>query len=268
MSALLESDSASADVEHLLCSVLECDRSYLFTWPERELDRIQVDRFNRLFQRRNAGEPIAHITGSRGFWSFDLTVNEHTLIPRADTEVLVEWALELDLPPNARVADLGTGSGAIALALAVENPQWEVVASDRILEAVDLAKANAKRLGIHNVSVVHGRWFEPLSDCFDLVVSNPPYIDPADPHLVTGDLRFEPQSALTSPESGMADLHHIIKSAPAALNPGGWLLLEHGYDQAEAVVDQMVSVGFEHVKTRNDYGANPRITGGRWRNSC
>lgn len=268
MSDLLESESPAVDIEQLLCSVLACDRSYLFTWPDRVLSEPQLVRFEQLLKRRKDGEPIAHILGSRGFWSFDLLVNEHTLIPRPDTEVLVEWALELALPKAARVADLGTGTGAIALALAIEHPLWDVIATDRISEAVALACTNADRLEVNNISVLQGEWFDPLSGTFDLIVSNPPYIDPTDPHLTQGDLCYEPASALTALDSGMADLNDIIDHAPAFLNPGGWLLLEHGYDQAGEVLKRMKAVGFEQVKTRKDYGSNPRITGGCWRSSC
>jgi release factor glutamine methyltransferase len=267
-SAELKSDSARVDVEHLLCFVLQKPPSYLRTWPEKELTSEEVAQFDLLLARRSQGTPVAHLTGQRGFWSFDLEVNEHTLIPRPDTETLVEWALDLPLKPQSLAVDLGTGTGAIAIALALENPTWQIEAVDFIEEAAELAKRNAQRLGADNLKVLLGSWFEPLSYRYDLIVSNPPYIDPIDPHLMQGDVRFEPLSALTAEGEGLADLFYIIETAPNFLNTEGWLLLEHGFDQADQVADKLVKVGFESVETRHDVGGNPRITGGCWRVRC
>jgi release factor glutamine methyltransferase len=264
----LPSESARADVEYLLCEVLGKDRTYLRTWPDRELSPDQQSHFLELFNQRLQGRPIAHITGSRGFWNFDLEVNPSTLIPRSDTEVLVETALELVDSLDARVVDLGTGTGAIALALALEHPNWRVEACDRILEAVLLARKNAVRLGAANMTVFEGSWFDPLSGRYQLIVSNPPYIDPVDLHLNQGDLVYEPSSALVADERGLADLHYIIDNAPNYLAEGGWLLMEHGYDQAEAVAKRLAERGFSNLVLREDFGGNPRVSGGCWRSKC
>ena len=264
-SAELKSDSARVDVEHLLCFVLQKEPSYLRTWPEKELTSEQLSQFDSLLVKRSQGVPVAHLTGRRGFWSFDLEVNQHTLIPRPDTETLVEWALELPLNSKASAVDLGTGTGAIAIALALENPAWQVSAVEFVAEAAELARRNAVRLGASNLTVLSGSWFEPLAGQYDLIVSNPPYIDPKDTHLEQGDVRFEPLTALTAEDEGLADLFYIIEIAPAYLKGDGWLLLEHGYDQAEQVANKLKQVGFEQVETRQDYGGNPRITGGCWR---
>ncbi len=264
-SSELESDSARVDVEHLLCFVLQKTPSYLRTWPEKELTAEQLSQFESLLVERSGGVPVAHLTGQRGFWSFDLEVNEHTLIPRPDTETLVEWALELELKQQSSAVDLGTGTGAIAIALALENPAWTVDAVEFVDQAAELARRNATRLEVSNLRVLSGSWFEPLTDQYDLIVSNPPYIDPNDAHLAQGDVRFEPLTALTAKDNGLADLFYIIETAPTYLNSKGWLLLEHGYDQAEQVANKLKQVGFERVETRQDFGGNPRITGGCWR---
>ena len=264
----LPSESARADVEYILCEVLGKDRTYLRTWPDRELSPDQRSHFLELFNQRLEGRPVAHITGSRGFWNFDLEVNPSTLIPRSDTEVLVETALELVDSLDARVVDLGTGTGAIALALALEHPNWRVEACDRILEAVLLARKNAVRLGAANMTVFEGSWFDPLSGRYQLIVSNPPYIDPVDPHLNQGDLVYEPSSALVADEQGLADLHYIIDNAPNYLAEGGWLLMEHGYDQAEAVAKRLAERGFSNLVMREDFGGNPRVSGGCWSSKC
>lgn len=258
------SDSAEADVELLLCHVLQKPRSYLFTWPDRSLSESECADYHRLFDRRLQGEPVAHIIGMRGFWSFDLEVSPQTLIPRADTEVLVEKALELCPQAQARVADLGTGTGAIALALASEKPQWQVVASDFIAAAAELAERNRARLQLDNVSILHGSWFQPHSGRYDLIVSNPPYIDPQDEHLAQGDLRFEPLTALTAEGHGLADIQLIVEQAPDYLNPQGLLIFEHGYDQGERCRQLLQAKGFQRVATARDYGQNERISFGYW----
>lgn len=264
----LEGEDAKVDVEHLLCEVLQQSRTYLFTWPERELSAVQQQQFIALLEQRRSGVPIAHLLGRRAFWSFELEVNPSTLIPRADTEVLVELALELALELNSgeslRAVDLGTGTGAIALALATENPGWELWACDRVPEAVKLAQRNAKRLAVDNLQVVQGSWFEPLDGRFDLIVSNPPYIDPVDPHLTQGDLRYEPLWALTAESKGLADIEQIVAKAPDYLKKGAWLALEHGYDQAEAVAQLLLARGFSDIRQRRDFGGNMRCTAGCW----
>lgn len=258
------SDSARTDAECLICHLLGKPRSYLFTWDDQLLDEQQLQSLQALLRRRTAGEPVAYIIGYREFWSLKLTVNPSTLIPRPDTETLVEWSLELPVPATARVLDLGTGTGAIALALASEQPSWSIQAVDFNPDAVSLAADNARNLGLGRVRVFQSDWFADVSGLYDLIVSNPPYIDPEDGHLVQGDLRFEPDSALVSEGRGLADIEQIVKQAPHFLNPEGWLLLEHGYQQAEAVQELLQRAGFQKVESRRDLGGNLRVTAGCW----
>lgn len=257
-------ESPRADADALLCHLLDCRRSYLMTWPERELDGAQQATLQAWLDRRLAGEPIAHLIGEREFWSLPLKVSPATLIPRPDTEVLVEQALaRLPAGPCA-LLDLGTGTGAIALALKSERPDVDVWAVDRMPDAAVLARANSAALGLP-IEVRDGSWFEPLSDAprFAMIVSNPPYIDGADPHLEEGDVRFEPRSALVADEQGLADIRLIIAGAPAHLCPGGWLLLEHGWEQGAAVRQLLLQQGYCQVETVRDYGDNERVTLGR-----
>lgn len=264
VSALPDSPTAQLDIELLLAHTLGKSRSYLRTWPERELDAEQLARFSAYLERRRQGEPVAYILGRQGFWSLDLEVAPHTLIPRPDTELLVETALGLLPVTPLQVLDLGTGTGAIALALAAERPAWQVTGVDRVAEAVELAQRNARQLQLGNISFQAGDWFAGLSSRhFDLVVSNPPYIRADDPHLGQGDVRFEPDSALVSGADGLDDLRHIIVQAPAYLRPAGWLLLEHGYDQGASVRELLTESGFIDVQTRRDYGGQERVTFGR-----
>lgn len=260
------SDSPAADADCLLCAVLACTRTWLRTWPERTLTDEQCERLLRLAERREAGEPIAHLLGEREFWSLPLQVSAATLIPRPDTEVLVEQALA-HVPVDAtgvRVLDLGTGTGAIALALKSERPGVDVWAVDRIAAACELARDNATRLAL-TIEVRCGSWFEPvLEERFTLIVSNPPYIDEQDPHLEQGDVRFEPRSALVAAGAGLADLQHIVTQAPEHLLSGGWLLLEHGWQQGQAVRDLLLQRGFSSVATVRDYGDQERVTLGQW----
>lgn len=260
---LADSESAALDAELLIRFVLQVNRAWLYTWPDRELSASQLNELTVLLERRRTGEPIAYITGVREFWSLPLAASPSTLIPRADTETLIEWALELDLPARSRALDLGTGTGAIALALASERPRWSLSAVELNREAARLAGTNASNLGL-DLNVLQGSWFEPVAGTFDLIVSNPPYIDPQDKHLSEGDVRFEPESALVASDHGLADLKLIIEQAPDYLEPGGWLLLEHGYDQAEQVCEYLRMRGFLEVENRRDLGGNPRISGGKW----
>lgn len=257
------SDSARADVELLLCAVLDKPRSWLFTWPDATLDTDRQTRFEQLMTRRLSGEPVAHLLGYRDFWTLRLEVSPDTLIPRPDTETLVEQALACVPDRPARIADLGTGTGAIALALASERPQWQVLATDLHPGAVALARRNARSHDLDQVEVRQGSWCEPLDGRFDMLVSNPPYIDPADPHLQQGDVRFEPLSALTAEDKGMADIRLIASQARAYLKPGGWLLFEHGYDQGEVVRQCLQALGYVAVTTVQDLGGNDRVTRGR-----
>ena len=261
---LPDSPTARLDVELLLAAALGKSRSYLHTWPEKIVSSEDALTFASYLQRRRSGEPVAYILGQQGFWKLDLEVAPHTLIPRPETELLVEAALELLPATPAQILDLGTGSGAIALALASERPAWQVTAVDRVLEAVALAERNRQRLHLNNATVLNSHWFSALQGHrFDLIISNPPYIADNDPHLAAGDVRFEPASALVAGHDGLDDLRLITQESPDHLNDGGWLLLEHGYDQAQAVRELLLNQGFEGVHSRIDLGGHQRITLGR-----
>lgn len=260
----IDSDTAKLDLELLLSEVINQDRTYLYTWPEKALSDEQVTHFQALLAERRKGRPIAHILGRRAFWNFELEVNNATLIPRPDTELLVEVALSiLDETPKS-VVDLGTGTGAIAIAIASERSSWTVFASDLAPDAVALARRNVERIGVLNLSIRQGSWFEPYQETFDLIISNPPYIDSIDEHLAQGDLRFEPRSALVAESSGLADLEYLIETAPTFLNPGGWLMLEHGYDQAELLLQRFRKYGYTDIRQECDLGGNMRVTAGQW----
>lgn len=261
---LPHSPTAKLDAEVLLSHVLGVDRVYLLTWPERLLSNSEWQTMQALVAQRANGIPVAYLIGQREFWSLPLQVNNSTLIPRPDTEVLVETALQLSLPPAARVLDLGTGTGAIALALKSSQPQWQVTAVDRERAAVTLAQHNANSLKLA-VAVVQSDWFAALPEQqFDLIVSNPPYIDGDDPHLQQGDVRFEPTTALVAAQQGLADLFHIIDTAPLFLAPAGWLVLEHGWQQGAAVRSQLTRQGYQQVTTVCDYANLERVTIGQW----
>ena len=261
---LPHSPTAKLDAEVLLSHVLGVDRVYLLTWPERLLSNSEWQTMQALVAQRANGIPVAYLIGQREFWSLPLQVNNSTLIPRPDTEVLVETALQLSLPPAARVLDLGTGTGAIALALKSSQPQWQVTAVDRERAAVTLAQHNANSLKLA-VAVIQSDWFAALPEPqFDLIVSNPPYIDGDDPHLQQGDVRFEPTTALVAAQQGLADLFHIIDTAPLFLAPAGWLVLEHGWQQGAAVRSQLTRQGYQQVTTVCDYANLERVTIGQW----
>ena len=254
------SDSARLDVELLLGHVLEKNRTWLFTWPEKLVAEDAHSTFLSLLKRRVQGEPIAHILGEREFWSLPLYVDSSTLIPRPDTEALVETAIELTTSPD-NILDLGTGTGAIALALASEFPNANVVAVDKSPQAVALAQRNLQRLQFNHVTILESDWFAALNkQRFDVIVSNPPYIDEHDPHLAQGDVRFEPVSALIAGEAGLADIRFIIESAQKHLSLGGVLLLEHGWRQAQAVQRLFEQNGYAKIETRKDIGGNDRVT--------
>lgn len=261
----LDSSTARIEVQCLLQRVLHVPRSYLLAHPERNLGAVERMHYQELLRRRLAGEPIAYILGEREFFGLNLNVSPDTLIPRPDTELLVELALQR-LPPAAvaRVLDLGTGSGAIALAIAHERPRAIVLACDASAGALLVARANAHRLRLANVYFVQSSWFSQIGvQRFELIVSNPPYIAAADPHLRQGDVRFEPASALTSGPDGLDDIRHIVSHAQDWLQPGGWLLLEHGYDQAERVRALLQRAGYCEVFSASDLAGIERVSGGR-----
>lgn len=254
------------DAELLLLHVVKKPRSWLFTHADDVPDGDVRADYGRLLDRRASGEPVAYITGHRGFWSLDLEVTPATLIPRPETELLVELALQR-LPDDGAcsVADLGTGSGAIALAIAGERPRAQVTATDASTDALAVALRNAQHHAIGNVAFVQGDWLAPLAGRhFDLIVSNPPYIEADDPHLVQGDLRFEPASALASGLDGLDDIRRIVREAPACLHAEGWLLFEHGWNQGDASRALLREAGYAEVFTACDLEQRDRVSGGRF----
>jgi release factor glutamine methyltransferase len=256
------SDSPRLDAELLLASVLDVSRSALFSRGGDALNEQRQHLFESRLERRADNEPVAYLLGTQGFWTLDLQVNPDVLVPRPETELLVEWALELVARGAQKsIADLGTGSGAIALAIASERPQTRVVATDFSIAALTTAERNAKHCGIGNVSFALGSWLVALDEKFDLIVSNPPYIAAGDTHLPA--LKHEPISALTDNADGLSCLREIIVNAPKCLQPNGWLLVEHGYDQGEAVRALFAQAGFVDIATRRDLGKQERATGGR-----
>jgi release factor glutamine methyltransferase len=251
------------DARALLAHALERPPVWLFAHGDEPIDAIAQQRFEALLARRIAGEPVAYLTGRRGFWTFDLLVSPQTLIPRPETELLVELALERAPPDTAlRMADLGTGSGAIALALAHERRQAQVIAVDVSEGALEIARANARALGLVNVEFRHGDWLAPLAgERFDLIASNPPYIALGDAHLDA--LRYEPEDALSSGRDGLDAIRTIVRAAPTHLRPDGWLLLEHGWDQGDEVRALLRASGFDDVKTHRDMEGRDRVSSGR-----
>lgn len=260
-----QSPSPRIDASVLLCHVLDKPSSYLYTWSDNALTEDEEAAFNTLLARRKAGEPVAYIIGYRDFWSLRLNVEPSTLIPRPDTERLVELALERLPQGEGRVLDLGTGTGAIALAIASERKDITVTGVDLRAEAVALAAKNGLENGINNAQFMQSSWFSNVpAQRFSMIVSNPPYIDPEDPHLSQGDVRFEPKSALVADDHGLADIRTICQKSPEYLIDGGWLLIEHGYDQGEAVRTLFSGAGFIDVETQHDYAGLDRVTLGRF----
>lgn len=253
------------DAERLLLHALQRPRAWLYAHAGEPVADDLRARFETLVARREAGEPVAYLCGQRGFWTLDLRVTPDTLIPRPETERLVELALER-LPAGAglHIADLGTGSGAIALALASERPRAQVVATDASAAALAVARANAQAARLSNLTFRAGDWLEAVPGLrFDLIASNPPYIEAQDPHLSQGDLRFEPAMALSSGLDGLDAIRRIVRDAPAHLVPGGWLLFEHGLRQGGQVRALLVSAGFVEVATHQDLEQRDRVTLGR-----
>jgi release factor glutamine methyltransferase len=258
---------AEATIEiNLLCEqVLGVNRAWLITHENEELPPSQESEIDALLSRRLKGEPIAYILGMREFYGLPLKATPATLIPRPDTETLVEVALDkLPTDQNLKVLDLGTGTGAIALAIAKNRPQTQVTAVDFSSEALTVAEENALNLNLARVRLLQSNWFTSLqNEVFDVIVSNPPYIAENDEHLTKGDLRFEPLTALASGEDGLDDIRLIIQASPSHLNPNGWLMLEHGYDQAEKVAELLRLYGFEQISHAPDLSGTLRVTLGR-----
>ncbi|MEX0901779.1 MAG: peptide chain release factor N(5)-glutamine methyltransferase [Pseudohongiellaceae bacterium] len=260
------SETARLDTELLLLRVIGGTRADLHSRPERVLSARQEFAFEQLLARRLQGEPVAYILGWKGFWDMELAVDPRVLIPRPETELLVEIVLELyaercDEP--LQVADFGTGSGAIALALARENPAWRIIATDVSREALAVAQHNAAAMKVSNVHFVQASWCKGLSNAaFDLIVSNPPYIKISDPHL--RQLRFEPRDALAAGSDGLQDIRQLVRQSRRVLKRGGWLLMEHGYDQQQAVADLVQAGRYDSVQNWRDLAGHARVTGARW----
>ena len=264
----LDITTARIEVQCLLQQSLKVSRVYLFAHPEHSLNEVEHAQYTAWLQRRLCGEPIAYILGEREFFGLHLQLNTHTLIPRPETELLVEQALQIISSNACSVLDLGTGSGAIALAIAHHRPYAHVVACDISSAALSIASANAQHLKIQNVNFLQSDWYAELGEqCFDLIVSNPPYIAADDPHLQLGDLRFEPRSALASGTDGLTAISDIIRHSPQHLNSGGMLWLEHGYNQATSVRELLQQAGFKSVHSVCDLANIERISGGTLPNS-
>lgn len=260
------SESAQLDAEVLLCHCLGKPRSFLRAWPEQQLSTPQAEQFEHLLTKRKQGQPIAYLTGEREFWSRSFLVTPDVLIPRPDSELLIELSLSLlAIQQTGKLIDLGTGSGILALTLAAERPLLDVIATDFSSAALAVAQKNAKRLQIANVRFLQSHWFDKVAEKgFDLVISNPPYIADDDPHLQQGDVRFEPTTALVSGEQGLQDIRLLATQARQHLKPGGHLLLEHGYQQGKAVQAILNELNYRQVTTHRDLSGNPRVTSGLW----
>lgn len=260
------SDTAILDAEVLLCYCLTKNRSFLRAWPEHQPSADQVERFKELLAQRQQGMPVAYLTGKREFWSREYRVGPDVLIPRPDTELLIELSLEF-LPENKphKIIDLGTGSGILAITLAAEKPLSNVIACDISQAALDIAGENAEQLHVKNIRFFTSCWFDAVTENdFDLVISNPPYIAGDDPHLHQGDVRFEPQTALISAEQGLKDIRLIAEQARRHLKSGGHLLVEHGYNQQAEVQTLFKQLNYRQVTTHHDLAGNPRVTSGLW----
>ena len=257
-------DSAAIDSKVLLAACLQREVVYLHTWPEKLLDELQVKNFQNFITQRTLGHPVAHIIGYRDFWSLRLKVSSATLIPRPETELLVEIVLNLNLLPHSKVLDLGTGTGAIALSLATEHPSWSITGVDKSTEAIVLAKENAITHKLEGVNFIHSDWFSAVVEGqFDVIVTNPPYIEDNNHYLQQGDVRFEPISALTSGLDGLDDIRLIVSQSKQHLTDTGWLVIEHGYQQSSQVKDVLRAHGFNQIRSELDLNGLPRVTIGQ-----
>lgn len=262
------SDSWRLDAELLLAHVLDKSREYLLTWPEFEVEEADQKKFEGLLNRRSKGEPVAYLIGKKYFWDFELSVNPDVLIPRPETELLVEKAIELTADNKSisiKLADLGTGSGAIAIALAKQNSAWQVTAVDKSSEALTVAKNNATALNVTNIEFLQGSWCQPLAaENYDLVAANPPYVEAGESHLTEGSLPFEPLMALVAEDKGLADIEHIIEKSRACLRDGGWLLIEHGFDQSAEVARLLLKAGYVSIGSQADLAGIERVAFAQW----
>ncbi len=260
------SDTAVLDVEVLLCYVLEKNRSYLRAWPEKQLTPKHLNQFKQLLKLRQQGQPIAYIVGNREFWSRDFYVDSNVLIPRPDTETLIELCLQLiQKKPDAKLIDLGTGSGVIAITLAAECPQLNVTAVDSSAKALNIAQRNAHYNQTPEIRFLQSDWLAQVAgESFDFIISNPPYIAPDDPHLIQGDVCYEPSSALIAQQQGLQDIMHISEQSQHSLNNGGYLVLEHGYNQEQSVYNILHQQHYQHIQCLYDLSNQPRISYAQW----
>lgn len=260
------SPSASLDTQVLLSHVLQCNSAHLIAWPEKALNTQQESDFRALIKHRQQGKPVAYLTGEREFWSLNFKVNDSTLIPRPETETLIEYILEkFGKQKNIKLLDMGTGTGAIAIALASEKPQWKIAACDISPQAIQLAEQNSLNHQTNNITFIQSDWFSDIqANDFNIIVSNPPYIAEDDDHLSQGDVRFEPRSALTSGITGLDDIEYLCQHAKQHLLNHGYLIIEHGYDQQQSVKDCFIRNGFSTVEQRQDLSGQPRMTAGQY----
>lgn len=266
-SAISTHQDAKFDAQVLLCAVLNCNRAFLHTWSDNLLTPAQHHQYQEYIERRSLGEPVAYILGYQEFYGRDFAVSPATLIPRPETELLVDLIIEkLSGVNSPKLLDLGTGTGSIAITAALECPLMLVAAVDFVPAAVVLAKQNAQRLmpnDSHRITIAQSDWFTKVSGTFDLIVSNPPYVELDSEYLAQGDVRFEPDTALTAADNGLADIKLIIEQACTYLNNDGWLMIEHGYQQADSIQTLFYAKGFSQVTTVCDYAQHPRITLGQ-----
>ena len=261
------SSSAAIDAQVLLTHILQCNTAHLAAWPEKDLSEEQTSQYQLLVQQRKKGLPVAHLTGLREFWSLNFSVNNSTLIPRPETETLIEFILDkFSDRENIKLLDMGTGTGAIAITVATEKPGWNIFASELSADALKLARNNSNSHQTSNISFVQSNWFNNINDNdFDIIVSNPPYIANDDPHLLTGDVRFEPQSALSAGKAGMDDIEHLCLHAKNYLKKNAWLIVEHGYNQKRLVSDCFANNGYTQIEQKQDLSGHTRMTAGKRR---
>ena len=259
------SPTARLDAQVLLTHILQCNTAHLLAWPEKKLNEEQITGYQQLIQQRQQGLPVAHLTGLREFWSLNFSVNDSTLIPRPETETLIEFILDkFSNREKIKLLDMGTGTGAIAITIASEKPGWKIFASELSADALKLARDNSNTHQTNNISFVQSNWFNNIKhNDFDIIVSNPPYIANDDPHLLVGDVRFEPQSALSAGATGMDDIEHLCRHAKNHLKKNAWLIIEHGYNQKQLVSDCFAKNGFTQIEQKQDLSGHIRMTAGK-----